>query len=172
LTIANGLTAVRLLAAPVCAFAILDGAVWMAGGLFALAVATDLADGRIARRRGEVSALGGLLDHTTDATFVSTGLGALAFQGIVPVLLPIGVVLAFLQYVFDSKSLAGQPLRASWLGRWNGIAYFVVLGIPVVRDALGIPWPPNSLVLWIGWTLVATTAASMLNRAQALVRAR
>ena len=170
LTLANAVTGLRLLAAPVSALAILEGASLSAFALFILAVATDLADGRVARRRGEVSPLGGLLDHSSDAIFVSLGLGALACLGIVPVLLPILVASAFVQYVIDSKTLAGHPLRASWLGRWNGVAYFVLLGTPVIRDALGLDWPTNEVVLAIGWALVASTLASMANRALAYLR--
>jgi phosphatidylglycerophosphate synthase len=170
LTLANALTAIRLLAAPACAVAILDGAAVAAAALFALAVVTDLADGPVARRRGEVSALGGLLDHSSDAIFVSLGLAALAFQGQVPALLPLLVILAFFQYVLDSNTLAGHPLRASWLGRWNGIAYFVLLGIPVIRDVLGLAWPGDGWVVALGWGLVASTLVSMGNRALALLR--
>ncbi|MCZ6463409.1 MAG: CDP-alcohol phosphatidyltransferase family protein [Proteobacteria bacterium] len=172
LTWANGLTGLRLFAAPVCACAILAGAPHAAGWIFALAVASDFADGRLARRRGEASALGGLLDHATDATFVSLGLGALAYGGLVPALLPFLVAAAFLQYTLDSRALAGQPLRTSFLGRWNGVAYFVLLGIPVVRDFLGLGWPPPALVHGLGWLLVASTAASMCDRALALRRLR
>ena len=39
----------------------------MLGRLFVVAVATDLADGRVARRRGEVTPLGGFADHAVDA---------------------------------------------------------------------------------------------------------
>ena len=81
------------------------------------------------------------------------------------------IAAAFLQYAVDSRALAGLPLRASQLGRWNGIAYFVLLGIPVVRDGLGIGWPPAGLVLALGWLLVASTAASMGDRLLALFRA-
>lgn len=169
-TPANALTGLRLLAAPLCAVAIVEGAATGAVLLFALAVVTDLADGRLARRRGEESALGGLLDHATDATFVSLGLAALAYLGAVPVLLPILVALAFVQYMLDSKTLAGRPLRASWLGRWNGIAYFVLLGTPVIRDALGLTWPGNAIVLVLGWALALSTLASMLNRGHAFLQ--
>lgn len=172
LTLANGLTSMRLAAAPACAAAILCGASLTAGLLFAVAVATDLADGRVARRRGEASALGGLLDHSTDASFVSLGLGALAFLGVVPVVLPVLVAAAFVQYTLDSRAIEGRPLRASRLGRWNGIAYFVLLGIPVVRDALQIGWPPDMLVLILAWGLVVTTAVSMGDRALAFRRPR
>ncbi len=171
-TRANGLTAIRLALAPFLAMAVLDGDVVLAHGLFWLAVVTDLADGPVARRFGEVSPLGGLLDHATDATFVATGLFAVAWTGQIPMLLPPLVLAAFLQYTFDSRALAGRTLRASSLGRLNGICYFVLLGIPVVRDGLGLGWPPASWVWWIGAALVATTLVSMLDRLLALWRTR
>ncbi|HEY8121784.1 MAG TPA: CDP-alcohol phosphatidyltransferase family protein [Myxococcota bacterium] len=170
-TRANALTLVRLALAPALAWALATGAAALALACFALAVGTDLADGPIARRFGEVSALGGFLDHATDALFVASGLGALASLGLVPPALPALVVAAFAQYALDSRALAGRPLRASALGRWNGVAYFVLLGIPVVRDGLALGWPADALVRALGWLLVATTCVSMLDRLLALVRA-
>jgi phosphatidylglycerophosphate synthase len=169
-TRANALTAVRLAAAPPLALSLLAGAPACAALLFALAVATDFLDGRVARRFGEVSPLGGLLDHATDAAFVALGLGALAFLGTVPAPLPFLVAAAFVQYALDSRALAGRRLRASALGRVNGVAYFVLLGVPVVRDALGLAWPGDGLVRALGWLLVATTLVSMAGRAAALLR--
>jgi len=170
-TRANALTAVRLAAAPACAFAVACEAHGAAFALFWLAVATDLVDGRIARRYGEATPLGGLFDHATDATFASLGVFAVALRGEAPFVLPPLIAAAFVQYVVDSRAAQGRALRASALGRWNGIAYFVLLGIPVVRDGLGIGWPPAALVRAIGFALVATTLASMLDRALAARRA-
>jgi phosphatidylglycerophosphate synthase len=170
-TRANALTLARAASAPALAFAIAGGHEIAAGGLFAFAVASDLADGRIARRFGEASPLGGLLDHASDALCVTAGLGALAHSGAVPLALPWLVAAAFLQYVLDSRAAGSAGLRASPLGRWNGIAYFVLVGIPVVRDALGLGWPGRALVLGLGWALVATTLVSMADRARALWRA-
>jgi hypothetical protein len=51
------------------------------------------------------------------------------------------------------------------------VAYFVLLGIPVVRDGLALGWPADALVRALGWLLVATTCVSMLDRLLALVRA-
>lgn len=170
-TRANALTALRLALAPAIVWAIAEQAHGTALVAFALAVATDLADGRVARRYGEASSLGGFLDHATDALFVASGLGALAHAGAVPAALPPLVLAAFAQYALDSRALAGRPLRASALGRWNGVAYFVLLGIPVVRDGLAIGWPPGALVRALGWALVATTCASMLDRLLAWRRA-
>jgi cardiolipin synthase len=161
LTWANGLTASRVVAAPLLALAILQDAHAVALLLFAAAVVTDLLDGRVARRLGEVSSLGGVLDHGADAAFVTAGIGALACTGLVPELLPWLIAAAFLQYVVDSRVATGNTLRASSLGRWNGIGYFVLLGIPVVRDGLGLAWPGASLLEVLAWVLIASTLVSM-----------
>jgi CDP-diacylglycerol--glycerol-3-phosphate 3-phosphatidyltransferase len=171
-TRANALTALRLVCGPLLVLALLERATLAAALLFWVAVATDLLDGRVARRFGESSALGGFLDHVTDAAFVSLGLAALVLRGEAPWLLPLLVALAFLQYTLDSRVIEGGALRASALGRWNGIAYFVPVGTVVVRDALGLAWPGRGLVLALGWLLVATTLLSMADRARALTRAR
>jgi phosphatidylglycerophosphate synthase len=174
-TRANALTALRLLAGPLLVVALLREAALPAFALFWLAVGTDLLDGRVARRYGEVSPLGGFLDHLTDAAFVSLGLAALAARGEAPALLPMAVALAFLQYTLDSRAL-GAPGRAalvaSRLGRWNGIAYFVPIGTVVVRDALGLGWPAPEAVLALGWLLVLSTGLSMADRLRALLRVR
>ena len=167
-TRANALTLARAASAPALAFAIVGGHELAAVLLFAFAALSDLADGRIARRYGEASPLGGLLDHASDALCVTTGLGALASTGEVPIPLPWLVAAAFLQYVFDSRAAGSQGLRASPFGRWNGIAYFVLVGIPVVRDAIGLGWPGTPLVRCLGWALVASTLVSMADRARAL----
>ena len=171
-TRANALTALRLVCGPLLVLALLERLAWPAFVLFWLAVATDLLDGRVARHFGESSALGGLLDHLTDAAFVSLGLAALGLRGEAPALLPALVALAFLQYTLDSRVIQGNALVASALGRWNGIAYFVPIGTVVVRDALGLGWPATSLVLGLGWVLVGTTLLSMADRLRALTRAR
>ncbi len=159
--VANVLTGLRLVLAPVMALAVARGANRLALGVFVAAVASDLLDGRLARRSGAPSSFGGVLDHGTDATFVSLGLLACAAAGSVPVLLPVLIAAAFVQYAIDSRVLGGGALRASSLGRWNGVAYFVLLGVPVVRDGVGVGWPPDGIVFALGWALVATTLVSM-----------
>lgn len=169
-TSANALTLLRLAAAPALGAAILHGGWWTATALFWLAVATDFADGALARRHGQTSPLGGLLDHATDATFCTLGLAALAARGTLPALLPLLVALAFAQYTVDSRVVRGRPLRTSRLGRWNGIAYYVMVAIPVIRNALGWSWPGAGLVSLIAWALVLSTGLSMLDRLAALRR--
>lgn len=169
LSLSNAITTARLLAVPFFYCAIVSKAWGLAFTLFWLAVATDMMDGRVARARGEASAFGGLLDHASDATFVALGLVALSAAGQVPFALPFLVVVAFLQYVMDSRSLEGRTLRASFLGRWNGVLYFVPLGVIVTREAFGLIWPPDGVVLAMGWALIATTSLSILDRTWTLL---
>jgi cardiolipin synthase len=169
LTWSNGLTALRLGAAPFFFCAVVMSSWQVAFLLFWLAVATDWIDGRVARARGEASALGALLDHGSDATFVVLGLSALAAADRAPWILPLLVAAAFVQYVLDSRVLAGRPLRASALGSWNGILYFVPIGIVVTRECFGLRVPGDALVVWLGWALVLSTAISMGVRGWALV---
>lgn len=170
LTRANALTLLRLAAAPALAAAVGAEAWAVATGLFALAVATDFADGWIARRYGEASPLGGLFDHFVDATFVTVGTAALALRGALPLALPPLIALAFAQYALDSRAAAAHGLRRSSLGRWNGIAYYVAVAVPIVRDALSLPWPGPGLVRALAWGLVASTVVSMLDRLRATRR--
>jgi len=170
-TRANGITLLRLGLAPLLAWAVVEGAAAAAAAILVLAVASDLLDGRVARRYGEASPLGGFADHAADATFVVAGTLALAICQVVPAALPVLIAAAFAQYTVDSRVLDGQSLRASPLGRWNGIAYYGVVAVPVVRDALGQGWPPDGWILAAGWALVATTLVSMADRLRRLPHA-
>lgn len=170
LTRANGVTLARLLMAPLIVLAILVGAWLTAAAIYALAVISDLADGYLARRYGESTPLGGVADHAADAVFVAAGTAALAAREILPLPLSPLILVAFLQYALDSRVGPTRPLRRSSLGRWNGIAYYVVLAIPVVREASGLAWPGNELVMLAGWALVLSTGVSILDRLRASMR--
>jgi phosphatidylglycerophosphate synthase len=167
---AHALTAARvLLALP---FAVLMSrasarAAALAAVVLAAAIATDLLDGPVARRRRTASAAGRAFDHAADCLFVTTGLAGAAARGAVPWLLPLLVVLAFAQYVADSHWLHRErTLRMSALGRWNGILYFVPLGADVMARAALPSLAP--LVTGFAWMLVATTIVSMGERLWAL----
>ena len=164
LTWANALTASRALLALPCACLAVDQRWSFAALLLSLAVLTDVLDGPLARRLEQSSALGGLIDHATDAAFVTLLLIALWTRGYVPWLLPVLVTASFLQYAVDSRALRGRSLRASWLGRCNGIAYFVLAALVVYRNALGLSWPNDALLEALAWLLVLSTVASMLDR--------
>ena len=161
-TRANALTALRILTTPALCAAV--GAA-MPGGPGCSSRSPSRPTSRTAGSRAAFARRApsdSLIDHGADALFVITGCTALAVRGELPGWLPVAILFAFTQYVVDSRP--GPALRGSWLGRWNGIAYFVAVGIPIVRDALGLAWPPAGFVRAVGWLLVATTVLSVLDR--------
>ena len=167
-TWANLMSATRFACIAPCVWAVLVDRWDIAAACFATAVVTDFLDGPIARRRGDASPLGGVIDHASDASFVAASLAAIAATGRITPWLPILVAAAFIQYTWDSKVLAGRSLRTSRLGRYNGIAYYVVAGIPIISEALRLGWPPVAWVAALAWLLVGTTLISMFDRARAL----
>jgi phosphatidylglycerophosphate synthase len=170
LTAANLLSLYRPVAALLCAYTITADAWFYAALIYLTAVVTDLADGSIARRLNQATPLGGLIDHSSDALFVVFMLGFWASQGLIPFALPLLIIFAFTQYVLDSKVLAGQSLRTNHLGRWNGIAYFALAGIPIGINWLGLPAILLDAIPWLAWLLVISTCLSILDRAQTLYR--
>ena len=168
-TAANAVSLARLAAAPYSLVLALDGRWLLASVIFVGAVVSDMLDGYLARRAGKESALGGLLDHSADAIYVTLTLWALAHTGVVPGFLPFLIGCAFLQYVLDSRAMKGEPLRTSRLGRWNGIAYFVLVGVIVVRNALGLGWLPDDVIWLFGLVLLTTTFLSMFERLHAMM---
>lgn len=138
--------------------------------ILVIAIVTDLADGRIARRWHQTSALGGFLDHGSDALLVASMLAAEAHLGYVTPLLPVLVVCAFTQYSWDSKALQGQPLRASKLGRYNGIVYFVIAGFPILQPVVQLELLSRDHINWFSWIMVVATSISMIDRGLALYR--
>ena len=176
-TLANAVSLARLaLAAPLSVYAVFAQRWLLAAGVFVVAVASDLLDGFFARRRQTVSALGGVLDHSADACYVTVTLWAIAYAeaqqraDVIPGILPLFIALAFAQYLLDSKALAGKPLRSSLLGRANGIAYFALAGVVLFRNALELAWLPDYAIYWFGLLLVVSTLASMFDRLQALLK--
>ena len=169
LTAANAVSLARLVAAPYSLVVALEQRWLLASIIFVAAVVSDMLDGYLARRAGKESALGGLLDHSADAIYVTLTLWALAHTGVIPGFLPFLIGCAFLQYVLDSRAMKGERLRTSQLGRWNGIAYFVLVGVIVIRNALGLAWLPDDAIWLFGLVLLTTTFLSMFERLHAMM---
>ena len=176
---AHLLTGVRLaLALPLAvAFArpdFLDAGLLAA--LLTVALATDYADGVVARRRGTASPAGQLFDHGTDCLFVTAGLTGAALSGLVPLALPVLLAVAFGQYVFDSYLVHRQKrLRVSTIGRWNGIGYFVPLVVIAAARLEAVPSLTAALLLaarLTAYVLIASTVVSIVDRATAARGAR
>lgn len=165
LNVADWLSLSRIALLPILIWAVLASRYWLAAVLFTLAIASDLLDGAIARSRNMASARGALLDHGSDAVFVVVTLGLWASEGLVPAVLPALVALAFTQYALDSRGALPARLRPSRLGRFNGIAYFVLSGLALAVAAMPALVALRPLSLVLGWVLVATTVQSIALRA-------
>ena len=76
----NSLTIFRILALPICAWALFknggDDSTWrfIAWSLFFIVGMTDVLDGKIARSRNQVSSFGIILDPIADKAFIATAL--------------------------------------------------------------------------------------------------
>ncbi len=172
LNLPNCLSLSRIVAIAPLAWAMLDGMALLSVALFALVVVSDVLDGRIARRRGQGSRFGTLLDHGADAVFVSTMTALAAYLALLPAALPVAIAAAFMQYLLDSGVARGAALRASRLGRMNGVAYFVLVALAIAvhhfdRERLLAP-----ALRGLGWLVVATTLLSMAERAALVLRGR
>jgi phosphatidylglycerophosphate synthase len=169
---ANTLTAIRLVLVLPMAAALARPALfapWVVALSLVLAIASDYLDGPIARRTGTASARGMFFDHTTDCLFVTGGLTGAAVAGSITPILPALIPFAFGQYVVDSYVWSRRrQLRASFLGRWNGILYFVPLVVVAVAR-LPVPSPFAAFlqvaVRVLGYLLAISTIASMIDRA-------
>ena len=142
----------------------------------AVALATDYADGIVARRRGTASSAGQLFDHATDCLFVTAGLTGAALAGAVPLALPVLVAVAFGQYVFDSYLVHRRKrLRMNTIGRWNGIGYFVPLVVIAAARLEAVPGLTAALMMaarLTAYALIVSTVVSIADRATAARGAR
>lgn len=163
---ANALTALRLLLVAPFAFFMARGdarSAALALMIWIVALATDFADGPIARRQGRVTPLSGAFDHTSDFLFVVGGIFAGASRDAYPWILPVCITAAFAQYAIDSYWLHRQiKFRGSKLGRYNGMLYFVPPVVDIlIRLGARLLQPLLTILVW---ALIVSTLVSMVQR--------
>ena len=160
LTLPNAISALRIALIPVFVVLIVDPDTSTAGlVLFAMVVATDWVDGVIARRTGQVSELGKVLDPVADRLAIAAGIIALAVAGLFPwwaAALIIGrdlVVLAAAAYALSRRRVR---LDVRWVGK---VATFsLMVAVPAIAwGALELPLAPAATV--IGWAAFAAGLA-------------
>lgn len=83
-TVPNAVTLVRLLLMPVCAYLLATGRYGWGIALTAVVGSTDWVDGWLARRTGQVSRLGQLLDPLADRLLIASVAIALVVREVVP----------------------------------------------------------------------------------------
>lgn len=153
-TIPNALSTVRLLLVPVFLALVLTGYDLAALIIIVISSATDYLDGIIARRFGQITKLGQLLDPAADRLFIFAAVIALAVREVVPwwvVIVIVGrdVLLAVLGVVLAQHDYG--PLPVHHLGKLATFALFYALPILV----LGQAFPQVAAVSDpIGWAFI------------------
>ena len=154
-TVPNLISAIRIVLIPVFVVLIVDPDTTTAGLiLFGVVVATDWVDGLVARRMGQVSEVGKILDPVADRLAIGAGLIALAIRGAFPwwaaVAILVRDVAVFIVGVVVVRS--GVRVEVRWIGK---IATFSLMtAIPFVSwGALALPLGEAATV--IGWAAFA-----------------
>ena len=135
---------------------------WLALAIFLVAAATDLLDGFLARRWGQVTTIGTLLDPIADKLLISAALISLVQVRAVPawmVILIIGREFA----VSGLRSIAaasGYTIKASDLGKTKMVAQVAAISCML----LSIRHPElKSAGYWLMWGVVFFTVASAVD---------
>ena len=174
---ADACTSVRVILAPVFAYALARAVTHPSLAPFAIclaAMATDYADGRLARRAGSSSEIGRFFDHGADALFLFPGLFVLAAHGRLPMLMPCAAVLAFALYVVDGLRRAGGSggivLTPSRSGAFAGIANYGLAAAGAFAVAFRVAH--LDAIVHAGAIVIALmNGAAAVDRAYTIVRA-
>jgi len=173
-TLPNVLTALRLLVVP-----FLGGVLVIAGdspggrltalALFVAASVTDVADGWLARRRGQCTEFGALVDPIADKALVGTSLICLSWLGLVPWWATV-VILAreMAVTVLRLTVLRHGVIPASRGGKVKTVTQTVLIVVALAMPGEAqVPW--GVVVGTVAWTLV--TGLDYGAKAAALTRA-
>lgn len=179
LTLPNVLSFVRLVCVPVFLGLVLLGHVKAAFLLFVLSSVTDFLDGFLARRLGQVTRLGELLDPAADRLLIFTGVIVLAVQEIIPWWL-MALVLArdlfLLALGFVLARRRHGPLPVHWLGKAATFAIFVAMPLFLLGAAFPeVAWlsAPLAWIFGLGGALAYWAAGFVyLGQTRTLFRDR
>jgi cardiolipin synthase len=139
-TLPNVLSMLRLLLVPVFLVLVVVGEYVPALVVHIVASLTDLLDGFLARRLGQVTRLGQLLDPAADRLYIFAALIGLAANGLVPwwivvVIVARDVFLLVLGVVLANSGFG--PLPVHQLGKAATFALFS--GLPIIMLGLAFP---------------------------------
>lgn len=176
----NQLTIARIIAVPVICALLIAGVEWalwlrwVALAIYVLAAITDWLDGFLARRMGQSSDLGKMLDPIADKLLVGALLLTFAWtrpDGIHPDLsfweLPAAIAI-LLREIFVSGLREFMGARAvsvpvTFLAKWKTTVQLVALFFVIVDSLLpsfgfisgGLLWLAALLTVWTGWQYLA-----------------
>ena len=163
MSLPNFITLGRLLAVPLLIWLILDGALFAAFAVFVLAGISDGIDGYIAKRWGQRTELGALLDPLADKTLLVAIYVTLGIAGYLPAWLVILVCFRDLLIVggFLLLQLSSTgPFKTKPLLVSKANTGFQIALAAVVLGRLGLDLPIDWLVRTMVYVVGATTVLS------------
>lgn len=179
LTLPNVLTIGRVVAAPMVAFVFLalarPLADWTAFLMFSVAGLSDFFDGWLARRWGQVSAFGRMLDPIADKAIIAiTGAVLLALYGLVWVVtVPVAVILLRETLVSGLREYlkGARVLDVTLMAKWKTTAQMLAFGLLLLAGALPVLATFGFVLLWIAAALTAITGWDYFAKGLAYIKA-
>ncbi len=180
LTVANQLTFLRLAAAPAVAYALLTGLVGTAFVVFVLAVITDGLDGFAARRLGQQTRLGAILDPAADKMLMLIAYVILAtpdhprtfpdfflavhippWLALLVILRDVVIVVAFVAMVLAQGERSVAPNR---IGKWAAAIIMITAGLHLMANVTsGVPaWLLSLSVMTCAVAVVVSGASYII----------
>ena len=157
LTVPNAISALRIALIPVFVWLIVDQDTTTAGlVMFGFVVATDWVDGTIARRTGQVTELGKVLDPVADRLAIAAGLIALAVRGVFPVWAAVLILVRDVAVLLVGVFLLTRRhvrIEVRWIGK---VATFsLMVAVPAVAwGALDLPLAAAATAVgWVSFTV-------------------
>lgn len=137
-TLPNVITMLRIAMIPVFLYFLVDRNYLVAAVLFGLIAGTDFVDGRLARRRNQVSRLGTMLDPVADRLLILAAAIGVLVTGAVPwplvVLLIVREVATSIVSVYTKAR--GRQIEVRLIGKWAAALVFTGIPLYLVADAL------------------------------------
>ncbi len=168
---ANLVTGLRVVLTPVFVVALCvrdhAGVGVLAVFLFAVIAASDVFDGRIARRSGSESSAGRSFDHFADICFLMAVLTTYAVLGTAPWWVPAAVGGSFGAYVLDSwwrNGEGGAGLVGSRIGHAAGVLNYALVGILVCNNTAGIGLLSASVLRKLFWLVPIYSVLAVVAR--------
>lgn len=153
LNLPNSLTLLRITLVPILVVILLtkfeDKELWGVA-VFLVAASTDFLDGYIARKRGQVTTLGKLLDPIADKLLISAAFISLVEEGLAPAWMVV-IIIGREFAVMGLRSIASTQhitIAASVWGKYKMISQIVAIVLLIIGNH---PWGPYSVIG--GWVL-------------------
>jgi cardiolipin synthase len=145
LTVANQLTLLRMGLAPLLVVLVLQGELWWALAVFAVAGITDLLDGLIARIGGQQTTLGAMLDPVADKILLTSAFIALTWVDSLAIRVPAWLTVVILSrdaiiimsVAIVNITVGRRVFYPSLLGKMTTAAQIATAGIALLANAAG-----------------------------------